>query len=185
MQLATNDLYRDFILLDASDAVAINEFLGGNETFSKGKSGFKGGSSIGSKYRKSFMSPSKRSGGGTGHKQSAGKNNGPDQAQSPRVENHFETKDHAMPDCNVNMDNDFDMDDGFAYPGGFDDSDSDEDEDDPWKPLNPHERGNLKVKAFKKGCLFFLFYFLVEVKIGGSGFSFNASLCFAKKKDTM
>lgn len=26
-----------------------------------------------------------------------------------------------------------------------------EDEDDPWKPLNPPEPGNLKVKPFRKG----------------------------------
>ncbi|PWA38230.1 hypothetical protein CTI12_AA583220 [Artemisia annua] len=145
--LATNDLFRDFILLDASDAVTVDEFLGGKETFNKNKSGLKGGSSIGSKSRKSFMSPSKRS-GGTVRKPSAAKTPNPDQNHSARVDNHFETNDHNMPDYNANMDHEFDMDDGFSQPEGFDDSD--EEDDDPWKPLNPHEQGNLKVKPFKK-----------------------------------
>ncbi|KAJ0914801.1 putative condensin II complex subunit H2, condensin-2 complex subunit H2 [Helianthus annuus] len=153
--LATSDLYRDFILLDASDAVAVNKYLGCNvnDTISKSKSGFKGGSnSVGSKSRKSFMSPSNRS-GGSRHKLSAGKTQNHDPIQSPFADNHFETngndtKSHP-PGCDVNMDHDFDMDDGFSQPGPFDD-DSDDDDDDPWKPLNPHEPGKLKVKPFKK-----------------------------------
>ncbi|KAI7747175.1 hypothetical protein M8C21_006618 [Ambrosia artemisiifolia] len=152
--LATSDIYRDFILLDASDAVAVNDFLSynANGTTSKTKSGFKVGSnSAGSKSRKSFMSPSKRS-GGSRHKLSAGKTQNHDQVQSPFADNHFETnandtKSHA-PGCDVNMDQDFEMDDGFSQPGPFDDSD--DDDDDPWKPLNPHEPGKLKVKPFKK-----------------------------------
>lgn len=154
LQLATSDIYRDFILLDASDAVAVDEYLGcdANDTVSKSKSGFRGGNSTGSKSRKSFMSPSKRS-GGSRHKLSAGKAQNHDQNQSPFVDNHFEKNDnnthsHAS-GCDVNMDNDFDMDDGFSQPGTFDDSDEDED---PWKPLNPHELGKLKVKPFKKGA---------------------------------
>nr|GEV01662.1 WD repeat-containing protein 48-like [Tanacetum cinerariifolium] len=47
-----------------------------------------------------------------------------------------------MPDYNANMDYDYDMDDGFSQPEAFDDSN--EDDDDLWKPLNPHEQGNLK-----------------------------------------
>ncbi|XP_071703099.1 condensin-2 complex subunit H2-like [Rutidosis leptorrhynchoides] len=152
--LATNDLYRDFILLDASDAVVVDEYLGGHETFSKNKSGFKGGSSIASKSRKSFMSPSKRS-GGTGYKHSAQKTHHIDQNESTCVGNmdHDYDMDHNVDpkahDCDVNMDHDYEMDDGFSQPETFDD-DSDEDDDDPWKPLNPHEQGKLKVKPFKK-----------------------------------
>lgn len=146
--LATNDLYRDFILLDACDAVAVNEYLGGNDTVSQTKSGFKVGSSLASKSRKSFISPSKRS----GNKPSAGKSHVPDQNQAACADHDFKTNDDNIqsqaPQCNVNMDNEFDMDDGFSQPGEF--GDSDEDDDDPWKPLNPHEQGNLKIKPFKK-----------------------------------
>ncbi|XP_076931465.1 condensin-2 complex subunit H2-like isoform X2 [Bidens hawaiensis] len=149
--LATSDLYRDFVLLDASDAVAVDEFLGSkaNDTYSKSKSGFKVGSnSVGSKSRKSFMSPSRRS-GGSKHKLSAGKTQNHDPLQSPFADNnHFETNDNNTKAHDVNMDRDFDMDDGFSQPEPFDDSD--EEDDDPWKPLNPHEPGKLKVKPFKK-----------------------------------
>ncbi|XP_071693285.1 condensin-2 complex subunit H2-like [Rutidosis leptorrhynchoides] len=149
--LATNDLYRDFILLDACDAFAVDEFLGSTETFNKNRSHFKVGSSIASKSCKSFMSPSKRS-GGTGHKLSARKTLDHDQNEPACVDNLFETMDHDVhskaPDCDVNMDHDYNMDYGFEQTGTFDESD--EDEDDPWKPLNPHEQGKLKVKPFKK-----------------------------------
>ncbi|KAK1408630.1 hypothetical protein QVD17_40565 [Tagetes erecta] len=148
--LATSDIYRDFILLDASDAVAVDDFLGCDANDTIRKSGFRGGNSTGSKSRKSFMSPSKCS-GGSRHKLSAGKAQNHGQNLSPFVDNHFEKNDnnahsHAH-GCDVNMDHDFDMDDGFSQPGPFDDSDED---DDPWKPLNPHEPGKLKVKPFKK-----------------------------------
>ncbi|XP_076900973.1 condensin-2 complex subunit H2-like [Bidens hawaiensis] len=150
--LATSDLYRDFVLLDASDAVAVDEFLGSkaNDTISKSKSGFKDGSnSVGSKSCKSFMSPSRRS-GGSKHKLSAGKTQNHDQIRSPFADNnHFETNDNNTKAHDVNMDHDFDMDDGFSQPEPFDDSDE-EDDDDRWKPLNPHEPGKLKVKPFKK-----------------------------------
>ncbi|KAL4556616.1 hypothetical protein LXL04_039274 [Taraxacum kok-saghyz] len=47
-------------------------------------------------------------------------------------------------------DHDFNMDDGFSQPEAFDDDDDDDDEEDPWKPLNPHEKGNLKLKLTEK-----------------------------------
>ncbi|KAJ9549408.1 hypothetical protein OSB04_021951, partial [Centaurea solstitialis] len=152
--LATSDLYRDFILLDACDAAAVNEYLGGNDTVNQTKNGFKGGSSFGSKSRKSFVSPSRRSANKqSASKPSAGKSNVADQNQSEPADRDFKDNEHNMPsqapECNANMDNEFDMDDGFSQPGEYDDSDEDDD-DDPWKPLNPHEQGNLKIKPFKK-----------------------------------
>nr|GEV40826.1 condensin-2 complex subunit H2 [Tanacetum cinerariifolium] len=68
---------------------------------------------------------------------SAAKTPNPDQNHYARVDNHFETNDHNMPDYNANMGYDYDMDDGFSQPEAFEDSN--EDDDDPWKPLNPHE----------------------------------------------
>jgi condensin-2 complex subunit H2 len=47
------------------------------------------------------------------------------------------------------------MDDGFDAPMDTDNSDADE--DDPWKPLNPHEPGNLRVKPFRKGSCYPIF----------------------------
>ncbi|KAL7609666.1 condensin-2 complex subunit H2 [Lactuca sativa] len=152
--LATNDLYKDFILLDACDAVAVDEFLNGNDEVNKTKNNSRG-SSIGSKSRKTFMSPSRRSGGFMSpsrrsggfmspSRRSAGKTVDPGPSQNAYDDKKFETNDHHMDDHG------FDMDDGFSQPEAFDDDSDEEDEEDPWKPLNPHEKGNLKIKPFKK-----------------------------------
>ncbi|KAM7485052.1 hypothetical protein LguiA_001061 [Lonicera macranthoides] len=137
--LATNDLYRDFILLDSCDAVAVDDFLNGDDKASKWQNGVCRGSSLTSKSRKSFLSPTRRS-GGISHKLSAVKSQNADLNQSPWVDNG----------CNIpeNNHNEFEMDDGYSEPRDF--NDSEDDDDDPWKPLNPHEPGNLKVKPFKK-----------------------------------
>ncbi|KAL4556618.1 hypothetical protein LXL04_039276 [Taraxacum kok-saghyz] len=89
------------------------------------------------------MSPSRRSGGlfMSPNKRSAGKGVDHGQSQNPCDGKN----DHHMDE------HDFNMDDGFSQPEAFDDDDDDED---PWKPLNPHEMGNLKVKPFKNGCIF-------------------------------
>ncbi|XP_056845574.1 condensin-2 complex subunit H2-like [Raphanus sativus] len=145
--LATTHLYRDFILLDPCDAVAVNEFLGGSYASSKGKTS----SHKGSSGRRSFHSPVGRSGGGSGRRSSLGTNQGTkvqdarncDQGSSPPPPPVFGDDDHG-----------FDMDNDDHGGGAMDlcdtDADDDEDEDDPWKPLNPHEPGKLKVKPFKK-----------------------------------
>ncbi|KAJ0238458.1 Condensin II complex subunit H2 [Hirschfeldia incana] len=135
--LATTHLYRDFILLDPCDAVAVNEFLGGSYASSKGKTS----SHRGSSGRKSFQSPLGRS-GGSARRSSLGTNQGskgPDQGSQPSPPPVFGDDDHGF-----DMDND--------DPGGtMDLCDTDgDDEDDPWKPLNPYEPGKLKVKPFKK-----------------------------------
>ncbi|KAJ4841454.1 Condensin-2 complex subunit H2, partial [Turnera subulata] len=56
--LATTDLYRDFILLDPCDTIAVNNFLKGDETGKWQNSTYRG-----STARKSFLSPTRRSGG--------------------------------------------------------------------------------------------------------------------------
>ncbi|XWS08568.1 hypothetical protein CRYUN_Cryun40dG0013600 [Craigia yunnanensis] len=145
--LATNDLYQDFILLDPCDAVAIDDYLKGDEA---GKGEY--GTDRGSSRCKSFQSPTWRS-GGTAHKSSLGKNKDANVNQSPRPDCGF-----GANDCNMgpgppaadnfgNVDHGFDMDDRYSEPRDLDDSD---DDNDPWKPLNPHEPGNLKVRPFRK-----------------------------------
>ncbi|XP_047962290.1 condensin-2 complex subunit H2 [Salvia hispanica] len=152
--LATCDLYRDFILLDSCDAVAIDNFLdskAGKEPINAHRV-----SSVTSKGRKSFLSPSRQT-GGTAQKQSAKKQNDANMFQSPRVDQRFESKDcnvgHTPPACGfADHDDGFGMGDAYSEPGDFNDSDEDDDDHDhdPWKPLNPHEPGNLKVKPYKK-----------------------------------
>lgn len=152
LQLATNDLYRDFILLDPCDAVAVDSFLKGDKD-SKGLNGDYKSGSLNSKSCKSFQSPSRRS-GGTAHR-SHGKSN----LNEPWVDCSFAANEGKIgpepPAFDIAENNDGHTD--HAGLDNSDDDDDDDDNDDPWKPLNPHEAGNLKVKPFKKGCQRFCF----------------------------
>ena len=158
--MATNYLYQDFILLDPCDAVAVDDYLKGDEA-SKGEHG----SYRGSSRRKSFQSPTGRS-GGTAHKSSLGKNKDANVNQSPKVDCSFGVNvcnmgpDHPAANNFGNVDG-FGTDDRHSEPRDLDDSD--DDENDPWKPLNPHEHGNLKVRPFRKGEVVKKFWFLHTV----------------------
>ncbi|KAL0434038.1 UNVERIFIED_CONTAM: Condensin-2 complex subunit H2 [Sesamum latifolium] len=132
------------------DAVAVDNFL--DSKVGKGQSNVYRASSATSKGRKSFQSPSRQS-EGNGHKLSVKKKQDANLAQSPCVDRGFESNycstGCSPPAYDFPSDNDgFRMRDGNSEPGDFDDSD--DDDDDPWKPLNPHEPGNLKVKPYKK-----------------------------------
>lgn len=157
LQLATNDLYRDFILLDPCDAVEVNDFLK-RDGAGKGQSTYWGSSN-----RKSFQSPAGRS--GTARiKSPLEKCQNANPGQSPMADFSFRDKCNlgADPPAGGNYEDEhyeFDNDDGYAGPQN--NSDSDDDVDDPWKPLNPHEPGNLEVKPFKRGLLFFPFQFIL------------------------
>ncbi|PKI48571.1 hypothetical protein CRG98_031036 [Punica granatum] len=142
--LATHDLFEDFILLDSGDAVAVNDFLKDGKVQNGGQRA--------SSARKTFQSPRSRS-GAAGSRSSAGKSHGVDMNKSPdagfntQVNNFDAAPDPPAFDDFANGEFSFNMDNGYAEPR--DDSD-DDDNHDPWKPLNPHESGNLKVKPYKK-----------------------------------
>ncbi|CAN6892825.1 unnamed protein product [Brassica oleracea] len=144
--LATTHLYRDFILLDPCDAVVVNEFLGDSYAGKRRNSARRGSSA-----RKSFHSPVGRS-GGSARRSSVGKNQGTNFNQSPVNGNGPDAQNCDQgcqsPPAFGDNDHGFDMDNDHG--GTMDLSDTDADEDDPWKPLNPYEPGNLKVKPFKK-----------------------------------
>ncbi|KAF8094180.1 hypothetical protein N665_0368s0017 [Sinapis alba] len=144
--LATTHLYRDFILLDPCDAVAVNEFLGDNYA-GKGRNSAHRGTSA----RKSFHSPVGRS-GGSARRSSLRKNQGTNFNQSPVIGNGPDAQNcdqgSQLPSAFGDNEHGFDMDNDHG--GTMDLSDTDADEDDPWKPLNPYEPGKLKVKPFKK-----------------------------------
>ncbi|KAK4374476.1 hypothetical protein RND71_005153 [Anisodus tanguticus] len=157
--LATCDLYRDFILLDSCDSVTVDEFLDSKNIAGKGLNNSCRGSSLKSKYRKSFSSPTGLS-GGTGNKSSARKNQDANLHQSPTVpefdpgnlnndSHEFDqgNNDPFSSDMPDNIDDAHGCEDGYSEPRDLDDSDV---EEDPWKPLNPHEPGTLKVKPYKK-----------------------------------
>ncbi|XP_015959667.1 condensin-2 complex subunit H2 [Arachis duranensis] len=143
--LSTTDLYQDFILLDTSDAVAVDEFLKDSKANAAQNVANRGAST-----RKSFLSPTRNSEGGA-NKSSVAKSQHANSNCSPKVDCHDD--DNVRPSSPVsggidNCDFGYNMDDGC---NAFRDSDnSDVDDDDPWKPLNPHEPGNLKVKPFRK-----------------------------------
>lgn len=156
LQLATNNLYCDFILLDPCDAVAVDKFLKDYNSGDRQHSSHRGSSLI-SKAHKSFLSPSRHN-GGTARKSSVKKgldNFGfasPLGGASKNPIDDFEPgpSNNGIPDhgnCG------FESDDNNPHHEDFDDSDGDD--DDCWKTLNPHEPGNLKVKPFKKGYIMF------------------------------
>ncbi|KAF9622188.1 hypothetical protein IFM89_030046 [Coptis chinensis] len=154
--LATHDLYRDFILLDPCDVGAVDKYLGEDKAF-KGSNVASRGALSRSKTRKSsFQTPTRRSGGGL-HKSSLGETLDGNLTRTPEISHNVEFNDNVQindtiwPDLPAAADfpeNDY-HEDGTndGYPEPLDESD---DDDDPWKPLNPHEPGDLKVKPFKK-----------------------------------
>jgi len=134
LQLSTTDLYQDFILLDTSDAVAVHEFLEGSKAATA-----RNDASRVTSGRKSFLSPGHT--GGSARRLSAAKSQRANSNCSPKLNSASD----GLDDCNYG----FDMDHGCDASRESDNSD--DDSDDPWKPLNPHELGNLRVKPFRKG----------------------------------
>lgn len=131
--------------MDTSDAVAVDEFMKCRKADTT-----QNGTNKGNLTRKNFLSP--RRSGGSAHKLSVAKSQCANSNCSPK---NFSLEDKdARPSSPASADLDncnfgFNMDDGCDT---FRDADnSDADDDDPWKPLNPHEPGNLRVKPFRKG----------------------------------
>ncbi|XP_006658614.1 condensin-2 complex subunit H2 [Oryza brachyantha] len=165
--LATCVFFGDFLLLDPCDAPAVSDFLGGKHSAKKDI--FAGrGSSARSKSRSNvFVSPNGRS-GGTGRRPIPGKvqEGNPEQTQESNPDQSQEMNatqtQESIDDLNVNdnhwsdhsVDHDFPDNDkphpedaDTGCPDAGNDSDSD---DDPWRPLNPHEPGNLKIRPYRK-----------------------------------
>ncbi|XP_023526633.1 condensin-2 complex subunit H2-like [Cucurbita pepo subsp. pepo] len=138
---STSDIFQDFVLLDSCDAEAVQDFLNGGHKFGQSHNGGFRGSST----HRGFQSPSRRSGGSM-QKSSVGKTQGANVARTP-FSNHCFVSDPPSCDNFANENHEFDMDAGNPEP---DDSNGSEDDYDPWKPLNPHEPGNLKIKPFRK-----------------------------------
>ncbi|XP_021770813.1 condensin-2 complex subunit H2-like [Chenopodium quinoa] len=149
--LATNNLYCDFILLDPCDAVAVDKFLKDDKTGERQHSSHRESSLI-SKAHKSFLSPARYT-GGTARKSSSKKgldNFGQALPLGETSRNLNEDFEHGPSNNGISDHGEygFESDDNNPHHDDFDDSDGDD--DDPWKPLNPHEPGNLKVKPFRK-----------------------------------
>lgn len=155
--LATCDFYGDFLLLDPRDAGAVYKFL---KTDAVGREHFeshRGSSARSRKHQSVFQSPNIKS-LGTALKSCLGNNEDVNLNQASQSNSAFETNNdniwspqqqfHSFPEDDVGH-----ADEPNVGSPNFGD-DSDDDNDDPWKPLNPHEPGNLKIKPYKKGKTF-------------------------------
>nr|BAC83719.1 hypothetical protein [Oryza sativa Japonica Group]BAD31322.1 hypothetical protein [Oryza sativa Japonica Group] len=162
--LATCGFFGDFLLLDPCDAPAVSDFLQGKQSAKEDIFAGRGSSARSKSRTNVFCSPNGRS-GGTGRRPTPGKvqEGNPDQTQESNPDqsqemNANQTQEH-IDDLNVNddhwsvhpADHDF-PDNDMPHPddadaGCVDDSD---DDDDPWRPLNPHEPGNLKIRTCRK-----------------------------------
>jgi condensin-2 complex subunit H2 len=176
LQLATCDFYGDFLLLDPCDAPAVFEFLQG-KCSGEENSVARQGSSAPSKSRPcAFTSPNGRS-GGIGRKSALGKGQGD---LDPTQENPSQSSANKTPD-NLNADyRDCSDPHDHGFPGEhipdpddledhMDPVEEDSDDEDTWRPLNPHEPGNVKIRPYKRGiasCCFWTYLFfqrLVEL----------------------
>lgn len=143
LQLASKELYYNFLLLDRSDAESVNAFLVTNRVGD--------GVPNALSNRKSFLSPRGRSGAGAS-KASSGKSCG-NINQSPNASHTAGVDDADMDRPAYDGFNNCQFDNVSNADHESRDSDGDDSDggDDPWKPLNPHEPGTLKVKPFRKG----------------------------------
>ncbi|CAD6273143.1 unnamed protein product [Miscanthus lutarioriparius] len=149
--LATCDFYGDFLLLDPCDAPAVFDFLQGKHSGKENSVAHQGSSAPSKSRANVFTSPNARS-AGTGRKSAAGKVLGgldptqenPDQSSTQETtpdDNHW--SDPVEPS--------FADDVEMPHPDDIEDPVGDySDDEDPWKPLNPHEPGNLKIRPYRR-----------------------------------
>ncbi|GLJ13929.1 hypothetical protein SUGI_0222570 [Cryptomeria japonica] len=163
-QIATSSLHRDFLLLDPCDADAVDKLL--NNAFSKGTPSQPSGSvrhRTPRTPRNEFSTPGKR----VASTQKSGLSKGNSIVKGPSFDDVAYGQ-GTIANCNQSI---FDTQDlgndgtnNFDTPhidintntfGGPADPEDDfsEEEDDPWKPLNPHECGDLPVKPYRRGLL--------------------------------
>ena len=160
LQLATCDFYGDFLLLDPCDAPAVFDFLQGKHSGKENSVAHQGSSAPSKSRANVFTSPNARS-AGTGRKSSAGKVLG---GLDPTQENPDQSStQETIPDDNHWSDPvepSFADDVGMPHPDDIEDPVGDySDDEDPWKPLNPHEPGNLKIRSYLRGTGSWIYLF--------------------------
>lgn len=155
LQLATCTFYGDFLLLDPCDAPAVFDFLHGNNSDKENSVAHRSSSAPSKSRINAFTSPNGRS-GGTGRKLNPEKGQGdPDPTQENNLDQSQEINENVTQEPIGDFSlggNDWSYDnmppsDGAAE-GPDDGDDSDED---PWRSLDPHEPGNLKIIPYRKG----------------------------------
>ena len=143
--------------MDPCDAGAVYKFLKTNGAHQE-QHALRKDTSVKSKHLcSSFASPIGKS-GGTPYRSSFGKNQGVTQNETSECNHAYENNNDNLW-SEPPLDHDCPLDDmhheeGPSFGVSNDVDDSDSDSDDPWKPLNPHEPGNLKIKPFKASMIF-------------------------------
>lgn len=154
MQLSTCSFFGDFLLLDPCDAEAVHNFISDKDKV-KERSVTHKASMPRMNAQSSLHSPSEEKSAVKSHKPTGMK-------QGVAFDQPFESNfasgvglNDTSPGPSAGHDSpgnngDHQDEPEFGYPDINDDSDED---DDPWKPLNPHEAGNLRIKPFKRCML--------------------------------
>lgn len=147
--LSTCNFYKDFLLLDPCDAGAVFSFMQ-SICIDKEQPSLQKGSSFRSKNKDNiFTSPTRRS---TPRRSSVRKKHGTPLDDIPESNHTLDIQDidntRSAPHLEHDYNDDLHDEQQFGVPNVCGETDSEEDED-PWKPLNPHEPGNLKIKPYR------------------------------------
>ncbi|ONM57753.1 Condensin-2 complex subunit H2 [Zea mays] len=147
--LATCDFYGDFLLLDPCDAPAVFDFLQGKHSGKENSVAHQGSAAPSKSQANIFTSPNARS-VGTGRKSAPGKVLG---GLDPTQENQSSTQETSPDNKHWSdpVEPSFADDVEMHPPDDIEDPVGDySDDEDPWKPLNPHEPGNLKIRPYRR-----------------------------------
>ncbi|NP_001349525.1 Condensin-2 complex subunit H2 [Zea mays] len=149
--LSTCDFYGDFLLLDPCDAPSVFDFLQGKHSGKENSVARQGSPAPSKSQANVFTSPNARS-AGTGCKAASGKVLGgldstqknPDQ---PSTQETSPDDKHWSDPVEPNFTDDVEK----PHPDDIGDPVGDySDDEDPWKPLNPHEPGSLKIRPYRR-----------------------------------
>ncbi|GJN11616.1 hypothetical protein PR202_ga29817 [Eleusine coracana subsp. coracana] len=154
--LATCNFYGNFLLLDPCDAPAVFDFLQGKSSGKENSAAHQRSSVRSIRRTSAFTSPDGRS-VGTGRRLNPEEGQGdpdPTQEKNPDQSQGINENETQQNISNFSLGgNDWSYDDMPPSDGAAEcpDDGDDSDEEDPWRPLDPHEPGNLKIRPYRRG----------------------------------
>ncbi|KAK3125159.1 hypothetical protein QOZ80_7BG0601080 [Eleusine coracana subsp. coracana] len=153
--LATCNFYGNFLLLDPCDAPAVFDFLQGKSSGKENSAAHQRSSVRSIRRTSAFTSPDGRS-VGTGHSLNPDEGQGdpdPTQEKNPDQSQGINENETQQNIGNFSLGgNGWSYDDMPPSDGSAEcpDDGDDSDEEDPWRPLDPHEPGNLKIRPYRR-----------------------------------
>ncbi|GJN32466.1 hypothetical protein PR202_gb20980 [Eleusine coracana subsp. coracana] len=153
--LATCNFYGNFLLLDPCDAPAVFDFLRGKSSGKENSAAHQRSSVRSIRRTSAFTSPDGRS-VGTGHSLNPDEGQGdpdPTQEKNPEQSQGINENETQQNIGNFSLGgNGWSYDDMPPSDGAAEcpDDGDDSDEEDPWRPLDPHEPGNLKIRPYRR-----------------------------------